>query len=148
MNDLSGSSDSNTSSNPTANPPVATSMTSSFAKESEPAVMRNDGMRDGIGQETSIPKEVLSAGVRVKPTSIPIPKSVAQMGVKPAGQNIPVQTTSAIVLPLTDDQIVVGLHQSMANSLRWLAEWCVRRLKQAHVAVTTVGGKLIRGKTQ
>lgn len=148
MSDLSGSSDPNTSSSPTANPPVVTPMTPSYAKETEPAMMKNDGMRDAVGQETSVPKEVLSAGVRVRPTSIPIPSPVAKMGVKPAGQNIPVQTTTTIVLPLTDDQIVVGLHQSVTNSLRWLAEWCVRRLKQAHIAVTTAGGKLIRGKTQ
>ena len=114
------------------------------AKEVEPGAQIPDGAQDATGQEFALPKEVISAGVRVQPTTVPIPQSVAQMGVKPAGGNIPVQTTTTVVLPLTDDQIAVGLHQSITNSWRWLAEWCVRRLKQLHVAVKTIHGKLIR----
>lgn len=145
MNDLSDSSDQN------AIPPAKSSVTPtvavpSFAKESEPGAISTEGLRDATGQEAAVPKEVLTAGVKVRPTTIPIPQSVAQMGVKPSGHNIPVQTTTTVVLPLTDDQIVVGLHQNFANSWRWLAEWCVRRLKQVHIAVKTVHGTLIREK--
>jgi len=105
-----------------------------------------DIVRDSTGTEHDVPKEVSSAGVQVKPTVIPIPQSVAQMGVKPVGQNIPVQTMTTVTLPLTDDQIAAGLSQGITNSWRWLAEWCVRRLKQIHIAVKTVGGTLIRTK--
>lgn len=114
------------------------------AKEVEPGTQSPDGAQDATGQEFELPKEVISAGVRVHPTTVPIPQSVSQMGVKPAGGNIPVQTTTTVVLPLTDDQIALGLHESLTNSLRWLAEWCVRRLKQLHIAVKTIHGKLIR----
>ena len=68
------------------------------------------------------------------------------MGVKPAGQNIPVQTVPAVVLPLSDEQIAIGLHKGITDSLRWLSEWCVRRLKQMHIAVIRVHGKLVRTK--
>jgi hypothetical protein len=90
----------------------------------------SEGLRDASGKEVAIPKEVAAAGVKVHPTTIPIPPPVAQMGVKPAGANIPVQTTSTVALPLSDTEIAVGLHQSITNSLRWLAEWCIRRMKQ------------------
>lgn len=113
-------------------------------KEVEPGTQSPDGAQDATGQEFELPKEVISAGIRAQPTTIPIPQSVAQMGVKPVGGNIPVQTTTTVVLPLTDDQIAVGLHQSITNSWRWLAEWCVRRLRQLHIAVKTIHGKLIR----
>jgi len=34
-----------------------------------------------------------------------------------------------VTLPLDDNQLKFGLGQTMANSLRWLAEWCLRLLK-------------------
>ena len=123
-------------------PPSAVTVTPSGAREIEPGgTAPREGLKDATGNEMQIPKEVASAGVRVHPTTIAIPQSVAQMGVKPTGNNIPVQTTTSVVLPLSDDQIATGLHQSMTNSVRWLAEWCVRRLKQLHVAVTSTHGK-------
>lgn len=42
----------------------------------------------------------------------------------------PVPTGSQkVVLPLTDDQIKLGLHHKVWEAIRWLAEWCVRQLK-------------------
>jgi len=34
-----------------------------------------------------------------------------------------------VTLPLTDDQVQLGLHQQVWASIRWLAEWCVRQIK-------------------
>lgn len=105
---------------------------------------RPEGLIDATGQEMDLPREVVSAGVRIQPTQVSIPPPVAQMGVQPAGNNVstPAQQVS---LPLTDDQIVKGLHLGIVNSVRWLAEWCVKRLKQLHKAVAG-GGKNIRVK--
>lgn len=41
-----------------------------------------------------------------------------------------------IKLPLTDDQIMTGLHQKIWESIRWLAEWCIRQMQLAHLSVT------------
>lgn len=123
---------------------VAASGSGIGAKEMEPSGGKNEGLQDATGQEFELPKEVSSAGVKMHPTVVSIPPNVAQMGVKPAGQNIPTQTTSSVVLPLSDEQIADGLHKGITDSVRWLAEWCVRRLKQLHIAVITVHGKLVR----
>ena len=32
-------------------------------------------------------------------------------------------------LPLTEDQVIQGLHMQVYDSLRWAAEWCVRQIK-------------------
>lgn len=97
-----------------------------------------------VGHETdSLPKEVVSAGVTIHPTTIPISKPVAAMGVQPGQANIPMPTAT-VALPITDDQIAQGLGTSIRESIRWLAEWCVRRLKQVHVGLKSVHGKLIR----
>lgn len=83
------------------------------------------------GQEVELSPEVISSGVKVQPTSIPIPPPVAQMGVGAVGQNV-ASPAPAVTLPLSDDQIAQGLKQSVWSSWRWLAQWCVRKLKQIH----------------
>lgn len=34
-----------------------------------------------------------------------------------------------VVLPLTKDEMEKGLHHKVVDSLRWLAEWCLRLIK-------------------
>lgn len=98
-------------------------------------------------EEDALPKEVTSAGVTIHPTSIPVPTQIAHMGVKPVGANIPMPT-AATALPITDDKIALGLAKSIKESFRWLAEWCIRRLKQAHVGLQSIHGKLVRVQTR
>ncbi len=118
---------------------------SSISKEIEGGVgLGEPGLRDVAGGEVELPKEVASAGVNVRPTTVSIPQPVAQLGVKPTGANVPAQPAPAVALPLTDDQIAAGLHQSIASSIRWLAEWCVRRLKQLHMGLKYIHGKVMR----
>ena len=91
--------------------------------------------------EVELPKEVARAGVKVQPTTIPIPPNVAQLGVQPAGQNIPPAGAQPVTMPITEEQIAQGLQQSIISSWRWLAEWCVRRLRQLHMGIRSVHGK-------
>ncbi len=35
-----------------------------------------------------------------------------------------------IVLPLTQDAVQQGLHAKIVDSMRWLAEWCIRIIKK------------------
>lgn len=95
------------------------------------------------GSETELSPEVVSSGVKIHPTIIPIPPSVSQMGVQPAGQNVPA-ILPVITLPISDDQIVKGLKQSVLSSWRWMAEWCVRRLKQVHMGLKNIHGGITR----
>ena len=97
------------------------------------------------GEETEVSPEVASSGVKVQPISIPIPPKVGAMGVKPAGQNIPA-AAPAVILPISDDEIALGLKQSIWSSWRWISEWCVRRLKQVHRGLKTIHGSLTRMK--
>lgn len=100
-------------------------------KESEPVGIASaeTSLITEVGQELPLPPEVIKAGVTIHPTSVVLPKSVQQMGVKVVGNTIPKQTKT-VTIPLTDDQIAKGLKQSITSSIRWLATWCVRRLKQ------------------
>lgn len=100
-----------------------------------------------VGQEVPLPPDVSHVGVTIHPTTIEIPKTVQQMGVKPVGQAAPAPVIPKIVLPLSDEKIAEGLHQSITSSWRWLAQWCVRRLKELHVALNAKGGKVVRETT-
>lgn len=119
----------------------------SMAKEAESAGLGSglEISKDLTGIEMDLPKELIAAGVKSHPDVVPVSPSVAQMGVAPAGVNIPVPLiTQTVALPLSDDQIAVGLSQSVESSWRWAAEWCIRRLKQLHIAFKKIGGKIVR----
>ena len=104
---------------------------SGLSKEVEGNIEMGELPLTPTNQEANIPKEVSSAGVSVHPTTVPIPPNVAQMGVTATGANVPAAAVT-VALPLTDDQIAAGLKKSVKVSIRWLAEWCVRKIKQLH----------------
>jgi len=39
------------------------------------------------------------------------------------------QTDFKAILPLTKDEVEKGLHYKIIDSVRWLAEWCIRMIK-------------------
>jgi len=39
------------------------------------------------------------------------------------------QSGFKVVLPMTKDEVERGLKQKVVNSVRWLAEWCIRMIK-------------------
>lgn len=89
-------------------------------------------LKDIGTHEVELTPEVVSAGVKVQPTSVALPQNVQQLGVKPSGPTTPVRSGASVTLPLTDEQIALGLKQGITSSWRWLAEWCVRKIKQLH----------------
>lgn len=115
-------------------------------KESAPPVGNTEApLIQEIGKEVGLPPEVEHAGVRMQSDSIELPPPVKNMGVKAVGSPAPAPSqTTTVKLPLTDDQIAQGLSQSIFSSIRWLAEWCERQLKAAHVMVKNIKGKGVR----
>lgn len=102
-----------------------------------------------ISQEVELPKEVEKAGVEALKDTIELPPDIKKLGVTPAGPTTPVAITvplPKVVLPISDQQIVAGLHVQIINSLRWLALWCVRKLKIAHIKLKEIHGKIVRVK--
>jgi len=91
-----------------------------------------------VGGEVELPQEVISSGVQVHSTRPSLPEVVVDQGVVGVGEAMPsVQPLgSSVVLPLTDEQIAKALHQSVSTSVRWLAEWCVKKMKMVHTTVT------------
>ena len=55
----------------------------------------------------------------------PIQDDFGQTLVQPAVPQKP-----KIVLPMTEEEINIGLKQKVVNSIRWMAEWCLRIFKK------------------
>jgi len=111
------------------NPPLSSAGSLGVGKEGESSPSIEFPIQE-IHREVDLPKEVSSVGVKSQPTVVPLPKPIQQMGVKASGQNIQIGTGSTVVLPLTQSQISEGLNKGIVDSWRWLAVWCIRRLKQ------------------
>lgn len=96
-----------------------------------------------------IPREVESAGVSEvgKPTELP--PDIRRFGVSHSGANtqIVIPASPNVTLPISDQQIVVGMHAKITSAFRWLATWCIRKLKKAHLTLKIVHGKILRVRT-
>lgn len=122
---------------------------SSFTVEKETGKQASGEILQAVSAEIEMPKEVEQTGVTMLHDTIELPPDVKKLGVSAAGSTMPVATTTTlppVALPISDDQVVTGLHQHVTNALRWLSEWCIMRLKKAHVALKIVHGKIIRVK--
>ena len=103
-----------------------------------------------VASEIVLPKEVEKTGVVSIPEIIEIPPSVANMGVGASGSSTPFADTTAlpsVVLPISDQQVMAGLHAQVTSALLWMAVWCMKKLKKAHVTLKNIHGKIVRVKT-
>ncbi|MDO8451368.1 MAG: hypothetical protein Q7S76_00690 [bacterium] len=129
-------------------PPISTAGASSGGGGKELETITGSGLEAvgvrEIGREANLPAEVAGAGVSIHPISVTLPPNLAKMGVQPAGEAVTLGKGTTIHLPLTDEEIALGMRQNITSSWRWLAAWCVRRLLQVHVGLKNVHGKLVR----
>ncbi len=120
----------------------------SVGKEHEAIKIASFEMPQMISKEVEIPKEVLEVGVTAIKESIELPPDVKKLGVTQSGASIPFSVpVPNVVLPISDQQVVAGLHSQISSALRWMAVWCVKKLKKAHVMLKVIHGKIIRVKS-
>lgn len=122
---------------------ASTPATAGMPKEQEP-LPQGEVPLEEISTEVELEPGLEAIGVEKKSETITLPEDVKKMGVQAVGPSQPVTQTTAVPLPLTDDQIVIGLHAQIISSLRWLAEWCIRQLKKAHLHLKTIAGHAVR----
>ncbi len=94
--------------------------------------------------EMELEPDLEQAGLQKVSETIDLPPDMVKMGAQTVGMTQPVATTTTVKLPINDDQIIIGLHMKIYSSLRWLAEWCLKKLKKAHIHLKKMGGKTIR----
>lgn len=125
----------------------APSQSGGLQKEQEPFGTSETASLEEIHPDIELEPQLTAMGVSKKSETIELPADVARMGVTAVGPAQPVTFAKSAQLPLTDDQIIVGLHAQIISSLRWLAQWCVRQLRKAHVSLKKINGKIVREAT-
>lgn len=76
-----------------------------------------------------------------------VPPTIQTLADTPApAAVVPLPAIPTVQLPVSDDTVARGLHAQAANSLLWLALWCVKKLKKAHILLKVIHGKVVRVK--
>jgi hypothetical protein len=113
------------------------------AKEKELLTASEETALEEVRKELELAPEVKEAGVEVKKEEIELPPPLPTIGVAQTGEDVGVSPASGN-LPLTDDQTLFALSAPIIASIRWLAEWCLRQLKKAHIKLKKVHGEIVR----
>lgn len=116
---------------------------STFNKEKE-VIKPGETLIRELGKEVEIPPEAQQAGIVQRQEQIEIPPEMVQMGIRPTGISTPVPFQPTLKLPITDERIEEGRHQSIFFSLRWLSEWCLYILRRFHLTLKMIHGKVMR----
>lgn len=135
-----------TTSDNTVNPAAVAGAT--VSKEHEQPISAAETAQP-ISHEIEIPPEVEKVCVRVTRETIELPPDIKKLGVAPSGAAAPaakIAAIPAVVLPISDDKVITGLHVQILSSLHWLAVWCMKKLKKAHIMLKVIHGKIIRVK--
>ena len=128
--------------------PVSPVSTGTIAgKEREVSQLQPVETVQEVSREMQIPKEVIDAGVVEIGGTIELPPDMKKLGIRTTGPTTPVAQSIVlpkVALPISDTQVIAGLHTQISSALRWLAVWCIRRLQKAHLMLKTVHGKVVR----
>jgi hypothetical protein len=104
----------------------------------------------GAPQEIEIPKELKEIGVEDISGTIELPPEIKKLGVTAVNQSQPIAPSDSslpkVALPISDDAVVKGTHAGVGEAFAWLAVWCMKRLRKAHVLLKVVHGKIVRVK--
>lgn len=106
-------------------------------KEAEAEKLLAERKEQKLLEETTARAEIsqeLASHIQHVPNEPEITAEMDQIGaVNPAQAATQVlQTGPTITLSLTEEEIKKGLHHKIVDSIRWLAEWCVKIAKAAH----------------
>lgn len=92
---------------------------------------------EDVGSLPELSAELKETGIEKVSETIELPQSVVKAGLTHTGPTIDFASENPlpVKIPLTDDQIQKGLHQKVADSILWLAYWCLRQVKVAHARI-------------
>lgn len=125
-------------------PKVATFVSAGHGKESAVSSAKTELVTE-VSKEVELPTEVKEAGVEHLHGSIELPPDIKKLGVSASGVQTQVQPPAVTVtLPIQDDKIFDGSKAPVTSSIKWLATWCLKRLKFAHLILKKIHGKIVR----
>lgn len=95
--------------------------------------------------EQTPPAELVEVRVSPEEEEVKISQELEELGVQGVPPVVPPTVSASddddnvVVLPLTEEEIEEGLHHKVRDSIRWLAEWCLKIIKTAQHRVRFAG---------
>lgn len=116
---------------------------SGAAKEAEP---RPTSTESGLIREVieAEPSAEVAPFVQARAETIKLPDDVKKMGAVATSSAPIFKDEQELKLPISDEQIIEGLKQPITSSFRWLSELMRYLLRQAHLTLKTLHGKVVR----
>lgn len=90
------------------------------------------------------PTQEVSSFLTKKHEFIQLPPDLSAIGVKSIEDTETNSFFDKVKLPLSDDEVVQGMHAPITSSLRWLATFAIYLLLQAHLTLKVMHGKVRR----
>ena len=112
------------------------------AKEAEPIPTTKEKYEIKEAVEHQVEEEV-KPFIQPRAETIELPPDLKKMGLQPA-TTTQFPSYQNIKLPISDDKIITGLQQPLTSSIRWLATLALYLLKQVHLTLKVIHGKVIR----
>ena len=112
-------------------------------KEAEPKPVEREAIKINEVVEKETVSQDVADYVKVKSKSIKLPPKFRKLGLQ-TKTKVKFPEYKNVKIPLKDNQVLVGLHQPVTSSFRWLAELAVYILKIAHLHLKKVHGKIVR----
>lgn len=112
----------------------------SLPKEAEPVASEKFEIKEPA--EDNVEEEVRPF-VSPRAETIELPPDLKKLGLQ-AVSHSKFPKYKNIKLPISDEKIIVGKKAPITSSVRWLAEFAMYILAQAHLGLKVVGGRVIR----
>lgn len=89
------------------------------------------------------PEQEVRPHIQIRSETIEVPPDLKKLGLQPVS-NTKFPSYKSLVLPISDEKIIEGLHAPIYSSLRWLATFAMYLLKKAHLTLKVVHGHVVR----
>ncbi len=125
-------------------PPPSTQPTQSTSqtKENEPFGTPKEIIQFQEPLEKQLDEEV-KPYVNLKKEKMEISEELRKIGLEEIDPSL-FKDAQNVKLPLSDDKIAMGLQAPITSAFRWLATFALYLLKQSHMTLKTVHGKVVR----
>lgn len=128
--------------------PAQVSVHSGGAEAAPATIAPNEDIQP-LQVEVELSQEVVNAGVQQVHETVELPPDLKNLGVttlssNPVSQGTP--TLPQVSVPLSDQQILAGLHAPITSALLWLSAWCMKKLRKAGISLKVDHGKIERIK--
>lgn len=117
---------------------------SATPKESEPFVSKKDSLTVPEAPEQEKYGQSVHHYIQQTNDTVNLPPELEKIGVEVVDHS---PAEDVLHTPMSDEKVIEGLHQPITSGWRWIAEFTKFLLRQAHITLKVIHGKVMRVAT-